>query len=91
MTAWSELRGESIWWDEGRRQWRYPNGDAVTDFTKSRAPYWDIQWMGNPWLSLGVHVDHQRPFVILHLPGVMIGVGNLGYPGLGHGVRSWRR
>lgn len=91
MAAWSKLRGETIWYDEHLCAWRYTNGDPVTDFTIERAVFWDIQWTPNPWFSFGIHIDHQAPFVMIHLPGVMLGVGNLGYPGLGRGLRTGRK
>ena len=37
----------------------------------------DIQLAPNPWLSLGVHIDHTDPHIALHLPGVIIVFGRV--------------
>lgn len=29
----------------------------------------------NPWLSLGLHVDHRAPYLALHLPGRLVLIG----------------
>ena len=42
---------------------------------------WDIQFAFNPWLSLGVHVDHKDPSVTLHLPGLIVYAGKCKQPG----------
>lgn len=42
---------------------------------------WDVQWCWNPWVSLGLHIDHRDPSITLHLPGVIISVGKLKQPG----------
>lgn len=42
---------------------------------------WDIQLCANPWLSVGVHVDHLDPSVTLHLPGLILSLGRLKQPG----------
>lgn len=55
---------------------------------------WDVQGCWNPWLSVGVHVDHTDPSVALHLPLVVLAVGRLKQPGFpampdGFGLRWW--
>lgn len=42
---------------------------------------WDFQWCWNPWISLGVHIDHSDPSVTLHLPGIILSMGRLKQPG----------
>jgi hypothetical protein len=49
-------------------------------FKRRRKPepdrkYWDIQWRGNPWLCLGIDIDHVGPFIQFHLPGVIVKIG----------------
>jgi hypothetical protein len=88
MTAWSILRGETIWFDDHTQHWRYTNGDPVTNFVERQRSFWDVQWTANPWFSLGIHIDHHAPYIALHLPGVIIAFGNTGYPGFGRGLRA---
>ena len=42
---------------------------------------WELQWCGNPWLSLGVHFDHTDPSLTVHLPGLIFALGRLKQPG----------
>ena len=42
---------------------------------------WDLQAVWNPWLSLGIHIDHTDPSVTIHLPGSIIVVGRCKQPG----------
>ena len=42
---------------------------------------WDLQLAWNPWLSLGVHVDHTDPSVTLHFPLLIVAIGRLKQPG----------
>ncbi len=37
----------------------------------------DLQLQPDPFINLGIHIDHKAPYVALHLPGVMIAVGNI--------------
>ena len=34
----------------------------------------------NPWLSVGIHIDHRAPYVAFHLPGVRIEIGRCNEP-----------
>lgn len=43
---------------------------------------WDIQFAWNPWLSIGVHIDHADPSVTIHLPGLIVYAGRCKQPGL---------
>ena len=47
----------------------------------------DIQWGSNWWLSLGFHVDHTDPSITLHLPLVVICIGNCKRPGFPYSLR----
>jgi hypothetical protein len=51
---------------------------------------WDIQVAFNPWLSLGVHLDHTDPSVTLHLPGCILMAGRFGFMP-GWSLRRWAR
>lgn len=42
---------------------------------------WDVQHSWNPWLSLGFHIDHTDPSITIHLPGVILYMGNCKQPG----------
>ena len=42
---------------------------------------WDFQLAWNPWVSLGVHVDHTDPSITVHLPLVIIYMGRCKQPG----------
>ena len=42
---------------------------------------WDVQVATNYWLSLGFHFDHTDPSLTLHLPGVIVCLGNCKQPG----------
>lgn len=37
----------------------------------------DIQLQPDPFINLGVHLDHHAPYIALHLPGVMVAIGNI--------------
>lgn len=39
-----------------------------------------IEWLPNPWMSVGIHVDHQAWFVDLHLPGLLVRMGAIPDP-----------
>ena len=43
----------------------------------SRTKSWTIRCWWNPWLSFGVHVDHEDPHVAIHLPLVNVIIGRL--------------
>lgn len=47
-----------------------------TSATQPR-PRWRVRLVRNPWLSLGLHVDHHGPFIQLHLPGVIVTAGRV--------------
>ena len=42
---------------------------------------WDIQFCWNPWLSFGIHVDHEDPSLTVHLPLMILYVGRCKQPG----------
>lgn len=42
---------------------------------------WQIQLAWNPWFSLGIHLDHTDPSIVLHLPLVIVYAGNCKQPG----------
>jgi len=42
---------------------------------------WDIQFTYNPWLSIGIHIDHKDPSITLHLPLIIIYFGRCKQPG----------
>ena len=42
---------------------------------------WEVQTIRNWWISLGFHVDHTDPSITLHLPGIIIYMGNCKQPG----------
>lgn len=42
---------------------------------------WEIQKTFNPWLSMGWHIDHTDPSITIHLPGVILYIGNCKQPG----------
>lgn len=48
---------------------------------------WDIQCMCYPWFSLGIHIDHLKPYVAIHLPFVEINIGRIEQPGFKHSLR----
>ncbi len=56
--------------------WRWP-GHSLS---------WQVRLIRNPWLSLGVHLDHDGPFIDLHLPGVLVRAGRLPDPPPAHRV-----
>jgi len=47
----------------------------------------DIQFARNPWFSVGIHFDHSDPSITLHLPGVLVYLGNCKQPGF----RFWNK
>lgn len=47
----------------------------------------DLQFSDNYWFSVGIHIDHKDPSITLHLPGVIICVGNCKQPGFRYSVR----
>ncbi len=36
-----------------------------------------IRFIRDPWLNLGIHVDHKAPYVDIHLPGLCVRIGDL--------------
>lgn len=48
---------------------------------------WDIQCTPNPWFSLGIHIDHKKPHITLHLPGLVILFGRTELPGFQYSLR----
>lgn len=36
---------------------------------------WGVNVLLNPWFSLGVHIDHTKPYIALHLPGRLVLIG----------------
>ncbi len=46
----------------------------------------DVQYMWNPWLSFGIHIDHKAPYLAIHLPGVWLEIGFLNQPGMEHSL-----
>lgn len=53
---------------------------------------WNVQIARNPWLSLGLHIDHRDPSITFHLPGVLVAVGRMDwYFGVTGGGWSLRR
>ncbi len=34
-----------------------------------------LDFMPNPWFSLGVHLDHRQWMLQVHLPGVVVSIG----------------
>lgn len=42
---------------------------------------WEIQCTKNYWLSLGFHIDHIDPSITIHLPFVILYIGNCKQPG----------
>ncbi len=41
---------------------------------------WRVDWLPNPWLSIGLHFDHEAPFIDLHLPGALVRMGRIPDP-----------
>lgn len=57
---------------------------------------WDIQFGYNYtehlkawWFSLGIHIDHTQPYVVIHLPIIIICIGNCIQPGFSHSLYRW--
>jgi hypothetical protein len=48
---------------------------------------WDIQCTDNWWLSLGFHIDHKDPSIVLHLPLIVIYLGRCKQPGFKYSLR----
>ena len=42
---------------------------------------WEIQLSENWWFSLGFHIDHTDPSITIHLPCLLIYIGNCKQPG----------
>ena len=38
---------------------------------------WDIGIFWNPWISVGLHIDHKNPSIDVHLPLVQISLGRI--------------
>lgn len=47
---------------------------------------WDIQYEWNPWISVGVHIDHIDPSVTLHFPLGILALGRLKQPGFSYSL-----
>lgn len=38
--------------------------------------YWAIQYVANEWLSLGIHINQNRPLIDLFIGPITIAIGN---------------
>lgn len=48
---------------------------------------WEVQFDKNWWFSLGFHIDHTDPSITIHLPGILIYLGNCKQPGFKKGLK----
>ena len=62
----------------------------IRDLSQWAGKRWDIQFGWNPWLSLGVHIDHTDPSIMLHFPGFIVLIGRVGFMP-GWSLRRWAK